>query len=267
MNVGLLLLLIIFVVPNAYALDESNYDVIQIATEEYPPFTSTKLKHHGLMSHIVSAAFLLENIKVEYSFWPAARAFYLAEQGDVDATLPWAKRAGREQKFYYSEPVLDVGWEHFYYKKNLPLKWSPAKRDYNALQDLTIGAIISYNYGKAFQKAEKDEVFQVLRANNLKQLFEMLLAERIDAVVSKELVAQYTLQTEFSPDQISQLASLPENLGPSTYDYLLLSKKKKSSPFFLEALNRGLKKLHSSGQYNEFIANYKKGEYLIFHGN
>jgi len=263
MKTGLLLLLVIFAATSSYAADGPRQNVIHIATEEYPPFTSTQLKHHGLMSHIVSAAFALENIKVEYTFWPAARAFYLAEHGEVDATLPWAKRDGREQKFYYSDPVLDVGWEYFYYKKNLPINWSAKKRDYNALKGLTIGAIISYNYGREFQQAEAEGVFKVLRVNNLKQLFEMLLAERIDAVASKELVAQYTLQTEFSYRQVSQLAFVAENEGPSTYDYLLLSKKKKSSPFFLEALNRGLKKLHNSGRYDEFINNYKKGGYLM----
>lgn len=264
MRATLLLLLLIFTtVPVAVVADKPTSNVVQISTEEYPPFTTKNLKHYGLMSHIVTEAFLLENIKVEYTFFPAARSFSTAEHGQVDGTLPWAERAGREINFLYSDPILDVGWERFFFKKNSMVNWDPRVRDYSALKGLTVGAIISYDYGDEFRKAEENKVFDVIRLSSLAQLFNMLLSDRIDILISKELVAEYTLQTEFTHEQAAQFDSRPENIAPPSYDYLLFSKKKPTAKYYLNALNSGLRKLHASGKFDEFLVNYKIGNYLI----
>lgn len=236
---------------------------ILVSAEEYPPFTTTRLKHNGLMSHIVTEAFRLENITVEYEFLPAARSLLTAKNGQVDGTLPWAMRADRNIDFYYSDPILDVGEEHFFFKKNSAINWEPIKRDYSALKGLIVGVIIAYDYGDEFQKAKNNKVFEVIEIRSLNQLFKMLLTDRIDVVISKELVADYTLQSEFTSDEQNKITSLPEIIAEPSYDYLLLSKKKPTAEYYLKALNRGLKKLHLSGRYNELIDNYKKGEYLL----
>jgi polar amino acid transport system substrate-binding protein len=261
-TISLLLCLIFVTVDVALSSDKSTSNVVQITTEEYPPFTTKNLKHYGLMSHIVTEAYLLEGIKVEYTFMPAARSFYTAEKGQADGTLPWAKRADREVNFFYSDPIFDVGSESFFFKKDSKFNWDSKVRDYSALKGLTIGAIISYDYGDEFRKAEENKVFDVIRVPRLKQLFLMLLNDRIDMLISKKLVANYTLQTEFTHKQAAQLDLSLENNAPPSYDYLLFSKKKSTAKYYLNALNRGLKKLHTSGKYDEFIENYKKGKYL-----
>mgnify|MGYP003384551098 FL=1 len=262
-NICLLLLMIFCTMSTALASDQLVSNVVQVTTEEYPPFTTTTLKHNGLMSHIVSEAFLLENITVEYIFMPAARSYSAAGNGLVDGTLPWAKSDDREEHFLYSEPIFDVGWETFYFRKDSKLNWDSSVRDYTTLKGLTIGAVISYDYGDEFRAAEKNNVFKVVRVSRLKQLFDMLLSGHVDMVISKEFVADYTLQNEFTQKQIAQLDSSPENNAPPSYDYLLFSKRKPSAKYYLNALNSGLKKLHFSGRYYELIENYKKGEYFI----
>lgn len=238
-------------------------ETIIISAEEYPPFTTTQLKHNGLMSHIVTEAFILENITVEYRFLSAARSLLTARDGQVDGTLPWAMRADRNIDFYYSDPILDVGEEHFFFKKNSAINWEPIKRDYSKLKGLKVGVIIAYDYGDRFQKAKNNKVFEFIEIRSLNQLFKMLLADRIDVVISKELVAEYTLENEFTSYEQNQITSLPEIIAAPSYDYLLLSKKRPSAEYFLNALNRGLKKLHLSGRYDELIDNYSKGEYLL----
>ena len=257
------LILLLSTLAESPASNVPKPDTIKISTEEFPPFTTTNLKHYGLMSHIVSQAFLLEGINTEYTFLPAARSFYVAKHAQVDATLPWAKRTGREVSFYYSDPILDVGWESFFFKKNLALNWNAKERDYNTLKGLKIGAIISYDYGDKFQQAEKDKVIIVIRVSSLIQLFELLLAERIDTFISKELVAQYILQTKFSQKMAKQLDFTRENLDPPSYDYLLISKNRDNAVYYLNAINSGLKKLRASGKFSKFINDYKNGRYLI----
>jgi polar amino acid transport system substrate-binding protein len=90
----------------------------------------------------------------------------------------------------------------------------------------------------------------------------MLLNHRIDIVISKEWVAQYVLQSEFTADLIAQLDSSPEIVEPPSYDYLLFSKLRPNAQNLMEAFNSGLKKLRASGRYDVILEAFKKGEYI-----
>jgi polar amino acid transport system substrate-binding protein len=256
------LLLLLNSLNFAQADDRSIPAVVQLATEEYAPFTSTKLKHFGVFSQIVSEAFLLEGIEVEYAFYPAARSYRLAQTGKVDGTIPWAHRAEREADFLYSDPILDVGGEYLFYRKGFEFNWDPNIQDYRTLTSIRIGAIISYNYGEAFQGAEAKGIIQVSRISSLKNLFKMLLNRRIDIVVSKKWVAQYVLQSEFTADLIAQLDSSPETVEPPSYDYLLFSKLRPNAQNLMETFNSGLKELRASGRYDVILKAYEKAEYI-----
>ena len=234
---------------------------IRIATEEYPPYTSQSLNHFGIDAHIVFEAFKSQGIAVEYHFFPGARSFKLAQIGTYDATLPWAKRAGREVDFYYSDPVIDVDSEHLFFRKDMALDWDPQAPDYRDLQGKRFGAISSYNYGELFQQAESDGVVSVSRVSELMQAFSMLLIKRVDVVISKERVARHVLNTEFSKSEIAEFASFPEQIKPVSFDYLLISRKSPHGVEFLEAVNRGLKILMDSGKYEQFLVDFNDGLY------
>jgi polar amino acid transport system substrate-binding protein len=264
MRTILLSIILLFITLIASRADDiSKPDVIHIATEEYAPFTSENLKRYGIFNHIVSEAFRLEGIEVEYQFFPGARSFHLAKDGALDGTTPWAKRKGREIDFFYSDPILDVGGEYFFYRKNYKFNWNPATQDYSHLKGVNVGAIASYDYGSKFKEAERQEVFRVYRVSSLKRLFVMLLNGRIDVVISKEWVARHALQVNFSSEQIAQIASRPENNEPPSYDYVLLSKKRPAAQYLLKSLNKGLKKLRASGKYDAFLKAFENGDYIL----
>ena len=105
----------------AQADDKSIPAVVQISTEEYIPFTSTKLKYSGIFSRIVSEAFLLEGIEVEFTFYPAARSYQLAQPGRVNGTIPWAYRAEREADFFIVIPFWMSAVNIFFIEKTLNL--------------------------------------------------------------------------------------------------------------------------------------------------
>ena len=178
-----------------------------------------------------------------------------------DATLPWAKRAGREVDFFYSDPVIDVDNEHLFFRKENALVWDPQAPDYRNLRGQRFGAISSYNYGNLFQEAESDGVVSVSRVSELRQAFSMLLKNRIDVVISKERVARHVLNTFFSKDEIAAFDSLPEQVKPVSFDYLLISKKSLFGVDFLRAVNRGLKVLMDSGRYKQFLVDFDEGLY------
>ena len=97
--------LIILCTPLVFA-DES----ILLSTGEWPPFISVTLKQKGFAARIVTEAFELEGIKVEYQFRPWARAYDEALYEKVDGTVFWSRKPKREESFLYSDPS---GWESY----------------------------------------------------------------------------------------------------------------------------------------------------------
>jgi hypothetical protein len=89
----------------------------------------------------------------------------------------------------------------------------------------------------------------------------MLLIKRVDVVISKERVARHVLNTFFSKDEIAELADLPEQIKPMSFDYLLISKKSPHGVTYLQAVNRGLKILMDSGKYEQFLVDFNEGLY------
>ncbi len=254
-------ILVSFAVPLSQAVGAKMPKVISIASEEYSPYTSEKLKDFGIDAAIVTAAFRLQGIETRYTFLPSARAYTMARSGEVDATLPWAKRDGREKLFHYSDPVIAVDVEHFFFRKDHPLKWDSTHPDMAQLKGLSISAIIGHNYGKTFQEAEQAKIFSTQRVAYLHQGFAMLLANRVDALISKTHVAEPHLAIKFTAKERAQLTSIPVSRAPPSHDYLLISRQGKNGEYFLKAFNQGLRKLRRNGSYQRLMKDLMSGEY------
>jgi polar amino acid transport system substrate-binding protein len=257
-NLILCLLLAIF---NAGLMAEDIPRTIFLANEEYPPYTSENLKDYGVTSAIVTAAFRLEGIKTQYQFLPSARAYYMTRLGEFDGTVPWAKREGREQYFFYSDPVIEVDKEYFYSLKETSLAWDADTSEISDLENVKIATVIGYNYSDKLQNAEKSHQLQTVRLDSLKQGFSMLLAGRVDTVVSKKIVAEQVLIKDFTQEQRAKLTLIPVSNNKSSHDYLLISRQAKHAEYFLDAFNHGLKKLHASGEYQHLMNDLANGVY------
>jgi polar amino acid transport system substrate-binding protein len=242
-------------------LAEEMPSTIFLANEEYPPYTSESLKDYGITSAIVTAAFRLEGIKTQYQFLPSARAYYMARMGTFNGTVPWAKREGREQYFLYSDPVIEIDKEYFYSLNDTSFSWDPDTSDISDLENVKIATVTGYNYGDKLQSAEKDNQLQTIRLDSLEQGFSMLLAGRVDTVVSKKNVAEQILIMNFSEAQRIKLTSVAVSNKNPSYDYLLISRQGKHAEYFLDAFNRGLKKLHASGEYQHLMDDLLNGAY------
>jgi len=78
---------------------------ISIAIGEWPPFISENLKHYGVVPRIVTEAFALGNVKVDYGFFPWKRAMEYANEGDWDGSAVWGYTSERGKTLLYSDPV------------------------------------------------------------------------------------------------------------------------------------------------------------------
>lgn len=229
------------------ALQAAPEKPIRISNGEWSPFMGESLPHHGFVSRIVTEAFRLEGITVQYEFYPWARAYHVARNGAVDASIGWYRTEEREQEFLFSDPVF-VESQVFFFLKDKPLPWS----NLDDLRGKSIGATLGYTYGEKFKQLEDSKALDVQRTGSDEQNLRKLLANRIDAVVLSRAVGTRLVQT-LEPELAKRISFDPRpiNSGPL---HVIFPKSSAHSSELLAQFNRGLKRLKASGAAERFAA-------------
>ena len=92
-------------------------ETIRITNGEWTPYLSEHLPHYGVSSHIVTEAFALVDVEVEYGFFPWQRSFKLAKSGEKwDGSAVWYYSEERARHFHYSDAVNQVEMAFFHLK-------------------------------------------------------------------------------------------------------------------------------------------------------
>ncbi len=219
-------------------------ETVRLASGEWKPYTSHSMSNYGHFNHVVSQAFALEGVDVEYGFFPWKRSILIAAQGAWDGTLPWGYQEERIEYFYHSEIVAEQRY-FFFHLKNTKFDWE----SYADLNGLVIGAFIGYNYSKEFQNAEREKEINVIRIGTGNQLIKLLLAGRIQLALIERRIAQDLMCRSFSREEIDQISYHPK-LQSEGGLHLLLSKKHKRNQGLIEKFNRGLRRLQTNGKAN-----------------
>jgi len=241
----------------SFSVDCPAQDTIRIANGEWPPFQSKKLKHYGVASRVVTEAFELEGVKVEYQFLPWERGIQLAKQGKINGTMVWSKTPDREKDFMFTDPIC-FGITVFFHHQDFQFEWQTI----DDLKDLRIGGTIGFNYGSVFEEAEKQGKIKVSRVPADKINFRKLLKNRIDIFPLDIETGHDILKKEFPPQEISKFTYNKEKPLRTIAYGLMLSKGLKSNENYLKLFNKGLKKLKESGKYDQYFAESARGEYL-----
>jgi polar amino acid transport system substrate-binding protein len=227
---------------------------IVISSGEWAPFISPNLKHEGVYSHIVREAFALENVEVEYLYFPWVRTYKELINDRVDASILWTKNEERESEVLFSDPIaplLDV----FFYRRDKFIDW----QNMSDLKGLEIGITAGYIYGDHFDRAVADKTFTTSRANSDRANFKRLLAGRIDAFPITLDVAM-TLLKDFTQSEREQLI-YSEKIIRKVDMYLIMNKNNPVSSQKMQILNANLVKLKNSGRYDQYLLDHKNGLY------
>ncbi len=226
-------------------------ETIRLASGEWPPYQSQYLKHAGVISRIVSEAFALEGIKVEFGYFPWKRSLLLAESGRWHGTFVWFDTVERREKFYISDSVIDIQYV-FFHKKTFQFNW----QNMDDLKDLRIGATIGYDYGKSFQHAEANKNTRVIRRPSDKENFLRLNNDLIHIFPCDIAVGYEILRKEYGPaaKELFTHHPLPVKSAPH---HLLLSRKDINNKERMVKFNRGLKMLLENGKYQQYFSELK----------
>ncbi|MCX4029813.1 transporter substrate-binding domain-containing protein [Endozoicomonas sp. SM1973] len=247
----LITIVILLFIPFGFSEDK-----IRIAADEWPPYSSKNLKFEGVMHRIITEAFSLSNIEVEYGYFTGARALDLVKRGRWDATGGWTPSDERAKYFYFSDILLDETIV-FFHLKSIDFDW----KQWNDLQKIRIGTTIGYFYGSRFEAAKKKLNLTINQTPKDELNFKMLLKHRIELFPSNLDVGIYILKTNFSTEQFDQITYHPKPVdqGPLV---LMFSKKSEKSKQLLNIFNYGLRKLKEDGKYAKFLKDSREGKYF-----
>ena len=223
-------------------------ETIRITNGDWPPFTSEQLPSGGPLSRIVSEAFALEGITVEYGYFPWKRAYEYARSGKWDGSVGWAPSAEHLQDFHMSRPVILVDKALFHLKKT-PIDW----KSIADLSQWRVGSTAGYSYGKEWDQAISSGQLKTSEVAADEQNIKKLLLGRVDAVAMEVDVANYLIQTRLSATEAALITHHPLLIMQTSIN-LALSRQSTRSPELLAKFNRGLQRLMDSGKYDEYCS-------------
>lgn len=225
-------------------------DTIRLANGDWAPYMAENLKNRGVISHVVEEAFALEGIRVEYTFLPWKRGFEEAKEGRLDGSIIWSYTEERAQDFDYSDPVIDLKTVLFI-KNDSPLEWNTS----DDLARFSIGGVIGYSYG--LEELEKAGKVNITRIASPENNFKKLASGRLDAVAEDREVGWELANKIGIADKVK---THPKPLKSRSY-HLIMSKRFANGKTYLEAFNRGLKKLKDSGRFDQMMKASQEGKY------
>lgn len=227
-------------------------DTVTIAVGEWHPYFSEDAEGYGTYAQVVTRAFELEGVEVQYGFFPWKRALLQTQSGSWQASAGWGKTKDREPFFHFCDAVL-VEREQFFYATARPV-------EAHSLQDLaglSLGSLDGAAFGEDLQKLVSSGQITVFRQSTLEDLFKMLDVGRVDVVMGNEKVAADALAVAFPGQEAKRFKALED--VTVLWDYrVIVSKKIENGEDLCTRFNRGLKKLRETGEYDRLLWPDKK---------
>jgi len=231
-------------------------ETIRITSGEWEPFLSEYSYQYGIDPHIVTEAYKLEGITVEWGFFPWPRAYQNAkDEKSWDASCCWWPDDETKREFLISDAITKTSFV-FFHLKSFNFQWSSLLD----LKGIKIGGTSNYDYGEEFMRAITTKKLDVEFATKDEFNFKKLLAGRIQIFPNDPSVGSAQIKSSLSPHEASLLTHSPKKFGISTI-HLIMSVNNVRNKYFIDKFNAGLKKLKASGRYQQMMNDLAAGKY------
>ncbi len=221
---------------------------IRLTAGEWKPYTGEELSHYGCDAWVVSEAFSAVGITAKYGFFPWARAYDEAVDGNWDGTVDWADTPEHREAFFLSaEPLSEQEWA-FFYRTDEPFDW----QTFADLEGKTVGLTSGYAYSNLFKQAQQEGKIKFEVASSDLANFQKLLNGRIDVFPVERKVGKYLLEENFSAEERARLADHPKALDIFK-PYLMLSKTNEENEARIYLFDLGFKRIKENGVYDNVM--------------
>ncbi|WP_269583167.1 substrate-binding periplasmic protein [Roseibium sp. Sym1] len=220
---------------------------VRIAVGEWPPYFSEAAEGYGTYAQVVTRAFELEGIEVQYGFFPWKRALLETQEGRWPVSAGWGRTADREPYFHFCDPVL-IQREQFFYSTDRPV----TAKTWQDLQGLSFGIIEGAALGEDLDRLVSEGSVTISRQATLEDLIQMLAVGRVDLVMGNENVARKAISTAVPPAEAAKYLAL--EAIEVQWDYrVIVSKRTENGAALCERFNKGLESLRRSGEYDRLL--------------
>ncbi|PPC78209.1 amino acid ABC transporter substrate-binding protein [Pokkaliibacter plantistimulans] len=217
---------------------------VTIAGDPWPPYLDDRRADKGIAVQLAREALEEEGYQVEMVFVPWARALEGTRTGMFDMIVDAWWDSDRSRDFMFSRPYLDSSIK-FIKRKNDPFTFLGL----SSLAGKNIALIRGYAYNSDFLASNNYNTFEI-RA--FPQGISMLLEGRIDLMPENETVARYQLSQQ-DKAALQQVEFAEKPLSHNLI-YAISGYQNPRHTELIDAFNRGLMKLVSSGRYKRLLA-------------
>ena len=240
-----LLFSIILLLTNPAWADPSP-QVWELAAEDsWQPYTDKQ--GLGISTNIINAALAKEGVKTEIHVRPYARVLQEIKSGIWDGGYNVTRQENTEKDFIFGqEPILQAN-AYWYISADSTLNFTAI----NQVPDLLrVGGIIDYEYGDVYE--HQRHRFREIRVPRQSQLIKMLKTGRIDAAIMfEEEAKQALLEMDLPADSVRKIM-----FNHTSDIYVAFSRKKEGSIKNAETLDKGLRLLRASGEYDKLLSSH-----------
>ncbi len=230
-------------------------ETIVVATGDWPPTLGKDLKHGGYANHMLKLSFETQGIKTKFLFLSWKRSMEVTRRGEYHLTNYWYCSEKRKKDFLCGNAILHTNYS-FFHLKSTKFDW----KNYNDLKKYKIGLTSSYTYTDEFVKMINDGELNGEWVSTDIQNFGKLLLGRIDIFPMFDLVGNYMLKIELSPEQIGRITVHPKPLILDTV-HPLFPKSRSDSKKLLKLYNKGLEIVISKGLLQKYKDKMIEGWY------
>ncbi len=226
---------------------------VTLGWEEWKPYQYQNADGSlaGLDIELVRAVFSHMKCHLVFEEIPWKRHLNLLEKGFVGLAAGASFIEERAKYAWFSEPVRNETVHLLVRQTNADKFEITNLADLEALK-FRLGVTIGYYYGEDFKKVMTRPVFSknVIEVTSSKQLYKMLLKDRVDGILADPVSAYAELRKTNQTGEVRNILTVFENPV-----YVMFSKKS-IRPEFVELFNRSLHHLKSSGEFDRILDRY-----------
>ena len=222
-------------------------DVLKVGiVEDYMPWEARyNGKAIGINIEIAKRISLDLNRKPKFQSLPFKRLLKYLQSGKIDMACSLALNPERAEYIEFIHPAYGPSTKIFLVKKNANV----VIKKYQDLYRYTIGQRIG---NKQFPQFDTDEKIKKLEVDDNKQLFKVLMSERVDAIVGTDIHLLHHLKKEGYEDSVKQaefkiLKARSGHCGISKKSEIIQHK---------EQISQVIKRLLESGSIDNIIVTY-----------
>jgi polar amino acid transport system substrate-binding protein len=236
------LYLLIFCTVYLLGINVHAGEVVRLAIGEWAPYTSESDPTGKLLERIVTEAFRLEGVEVQYSYFPWKRSYLRVEDGSFDGTFPWNRTQERDKAFILNRVPLVADQAVYFHLKSTAFDW-------NTLADLKkyrVGVTLGYKNEGIYKKNN----IQADVAPSEELNFKKLALGRIEVYETSKVVGYATIAKTMPPELAAQFTHHPKPVAENDY-FILFSRRISNGQALAEKFDSGLRKLKASGAYTK----------------